>query len=66
VTAPAGASPFSGDGAYEATVAAFAEAVNAAVASNDAQQGAARQWFELRLPADPAAHPVGDSNAPNL
>ena len=45
MTAPPGASPFSGPDAYEATVAAFADAVQAAIATTSTQQGQARQWF---------------------
>ena len=61
MTAPTGASPFSDDGAYEATVAAFAEAVQAAMAGNAMQQQQAQAWFD-----DAAAHEPGAGNAPNL
>jgi hypothetical protein len=66
VTAPAGASPFSGPDAYEATVAAFAEAVAAAVAGNAMQQQQAQAWFDARLREDASAHVPGAADAPNL
>ena len=67
VTGPAGSdSPFSGDGAYEATVAAFAEAVQAAMSGNAMQMQQAQAWFDARLPEDAAAHEPGAANAPNL
>ena len=66
MTAPSGDSPLSGPDAYAASVAQAAAAVAAAIASNDTQQGQARQWFERRLPEDPAAHEPGAADAPNL
>jgi hypothetical protein len=61
-----GNSPLSGEGAYDAIVQAARDAVQAAISSNNAQRVQAGQWFTAGLPEDPQAHPVGDSNAPNL
>jgi hypothetical protein len=59
-----GHGPTGGDGALtspEAILAACADAVAAAVATNAAQQQEAAAWMTASEPAAPAANPVGGS-----
>jgi hypothetical protein len=58
--------PMSGDGEYEAAVANWQSAVEAAVSGNAAQQAQAAQWFDAGLLGDPQAHSPAAGNAPNL
>ena len=55
--------PMSGDGEYEAAVANWQSAVEAAVSGNAAQQAQAAQWFDAGLPGDPQVRRVSPSNA---